>query len=130
MDIVFATEREARISLKDTEDGLVILADKLKENSDSKNVFLKLGSEGLLLHIQSEIDNSSYLTDRLNALNKSPKDSAGAGDSMLITASLAKCCGASFWEAACLGTIASSIQVGRIGNIPLTKDDFKNFLEL
>jgi rfaE bifunctional protein kinase chain/domain len=128
MDIVFATEREARISLQNPEDGLVILADKLRENSQSKNIFLKLGSEGVLLHIQSEDDPSSYITDRLNSLNESPKDTAGAGDSMLITSSLARCCGASFWEAACLGTIASSIQVGRVGNIPLTMDEFKNFL--
>jgi len=128
MDIVFATEREARISLQDPEDGLVVLADKLRENSQSKNIFLKLGSEGVLLHIQSEDEPSSYITDRLDSLNESPKDTTGAGDSMLITSSLARCCGASFWEAACLGTIASSIQVGRVGNIPLTMDEFKNFL--
>tara|TARA_B100001250_G_C19817322_1_gene799382 strand:+ start:3280 stop:4725 length:1446 start_codon:yes stop_codon:yes gene_type:complete len=129
MDIVFATEREARISLQNHEDGLVILADKLKETSNSKNIFLKLGSEGVLLHILSENEPSSYITDRLNSLNKSPKDTAGAGDSMLITSSLARCSGASFWEAACLGSIASSIQVGRVGNVPLTKEEFKKFLE-
>ena len=73
MDIVFATEREARISLQDPEDGLVVLADKLRENSQSKNIFLKLGSEGVLLHIQSEDEPSSYITDRLDSLNESKK---------------------------------------------------------
>ena len=84
--------------------------------------------QGVLLHIDSQGEIENYETDRLDAINKSPKDTAGAGDSMLITSSLAIAAGANHWEAACLGNIAASIQVGRVGNIPLTLEEFKKVL--
>lgn len=128
MNIVFATEREARVCLQSSEDGLVVLAEKLRVKANADNVFLKLGSQGVLLHIKSQGEEGDYETDRLDALNKSPKDTAGAGDSMLITTSLAIAAGATHWEAACLGNIAASIQVGRVGNVPLTLEEFQKAL--
>ena len=47
MDLITPTENEARITLRNREDGLVVLADKIKEISKAKNVLLKLGEEGL-----------------------------------------------------------------------------------
>jgi sugar/nucleoside kinase (ribokinase family) len=114
--------------LQNSEDGLVVLAEKLKIKANANNVFLKLGAQGVLLHIDSQGEIENYETDRLDAINKSPKDTAGAGDSMLITSSLAIAAGANHWEAACLGNIAASIQVGRVGNIPLTLEEFKKVL--
>lgn len=128
MNIIFATEREARVCLQNSEDGLVVLAEKLRVKSEADNVFLKLGSQGVLLHIESQRIKGDYTTDRLDAHNMSPKDTAGAGDSMLITSSLAIAAGATHWEAACIGNIAASIQVGRIGNIPLTVEEFQKAL--
>jgi len=128
MDVVFATEREARICLQNSEDGLVVLAEKLRIKANADNVFLKLGSQGVLLHIEPQEGIGDFETDRLDALNKSPKDTSGAGDSMLITSSLAIAAGATKWEAACLGNIAASIQVGRVGNVPLTIDEFHKVL--
>ena len=32
-------------------------------------------------------------------------------------------CGGNIWEASLIGSIAASIQVGRVGNIPLKIDD-------
>ena len=59
------------------------------------------------------------MTDRIDALNKSPKDISGAGDSMLIASSLILASGGNIWEAALLGSLASAIQVSRIGNVPI-----------
>jgi hypothetical protein len=39
---------------------------------------------------------------------------------MLVVGGLALACGANVWEAACLGSIAAAIQVGRVGNTPIT----------
>jgi len=124
MNTIFATEREARISLMNSQDGLVVLAEKLRLQSNAKSVFLKLGSEGLLLHVPSKENSDEYITDRLDASNSSPKDTAGAGDSMLITAALSLALGDFHWEAACLGNIAAGIQVSRVGNIPLSQKEF------
>ena len=38
MDLITPTENEARITLRNREDGLVVLADKIKEISKAKNV--------------------------------------------------------------------------------------------
>jgi rfaE bifunctional protein kinase chain/domain len=119
MDLITPTEREARISTKNHEDGLVVLTEKLRQQSQSANIFLKLGEEGLLIHAQSDND-SGYMTDRLPALNPHPKDVAGAGDSMMITGSMAIAAGATIWEAALLGSLAAAVQVGRVGNMPMS----------
>jgi rfaE bifunctional protein kinase chain/domain len=118
MDLITPTEREARISTRNHEDGLVILAEQIKQQSSARNVLLKLGEEGLLIHAGNN-KNDDWLTDRLGAMNATPKDVAGAGDSLLITAALAFACGSSIWEASFLGTLAAAIQVGRLGNTPL-----------
>jgi len=63
------------------------------------------------------------LTDRVDALNAAPKDVAGAGDSLLITSAMTLACGGSIWEAACLGSLAAAVQVGRVGNTPLRSEE-------
>jgi bifunctional ADP-heptose synthase (sugar kinase/adenylyltransferase) len=91
---------------------------ELQKATRSKNIMMKLGEEGLMIH---SISNTSdeYFTDQIEALNKNPKDVAGAGDSMLICASLSLSCGATISEAAYIGSIAAAIQIGRIGNTPI-----------
>ena len=117
MDLITPTEREARMSLNNYEDGLIELANKFRKKSNCNNLLLKLGEEGLLIHGPSDED---WLTDRLSALNEFPRDVAGAGDSLLIASSLALVCGGNIWEASLLGSLAAAIQVGRVGNTPLT----------
>lgn len=118
MDLITPTEREARISARNYEDGLVILAEKLRQQALAQNILLKLGAEGLLIHAES-VANGGWITDRVEALNESPKDVSGAGDSLLITSAMTLAGGGSIWEAACLGSIAAAIQVGRVGNTPI-----------
>lgn len=118
MDLICPTEREARISTRNREDGLVVLTEQLRAQADAKNILLKLGEEGVLIHTgNGEVD--IWLTDRVGALNLSPKDVAGAGDSLLVASALTLVCGGSIWEAATLGSIAAAVQVGRVGNTPL-----------
>jgi len=119
MDLITPTEREARISTRNKEDGLVILADQLMKISQSKNILLKLGEDGLLIHTGQ----NTWTTDRIDALNPIPKDVAGAGDSMLIASALTMVAGGNIWESALIGAIAAGIQVSRVGNIPLTSDE-------
>ncbi len=121
MDLLTPTEHEVRLSLRNHEDGLVVLAEKLRVRADAKNIILKLGAEGALLHIQS--DDQQLYTDRIRELNSSPRDVAGAGDSLLISSAMTLAVGASPWEAAYIGAIAAAVQVSRIGNIPLRTTD-------
>lgn len=118
MHLITPTEHEARISTRDQESGLVILAEKLKKACNAKNILLKMGEEGLLVHAEN-VTNPNWLTDRVEALNNTPKDVAGAGDSLLIAAAMTITVGGNIWEAAGIGSIAAAVQVGRVGNTPL-----------
>lgn len=119
MTLVTPTEREARLAVQDYDSGLVVLAEKLKHRANAGNVVITLGSEGVIIHPDSE----DWPTDRLPALNMAPKDVAGAGDSFLITASMTLVRGGDIWMAAYLGSLAAACQVGRVGNIPLTRNE-------
>lgn len=121
-DLITPTEREARLALQNSDDGLVVLADKLLSKTKSKYMILKLASDGMIAQL-AEKDFCLPHTDRLEALNAQPVDVSGAGDSVLITASLALSSGANLWEASLIGSIAAFIQVGRDGNLPITKDE-------
>ena len=113
------TEREARLALGNYEDGLVVVAEALKRKSCAENVVITLGAEGLLIHSGVK-DLNGWVTDRLPALNISPKDTAGAGDCLLVGTSMAMVMGKSIWESLYIGSIAAACQVGRIGNTPIT----------
>jgi rfaE bifunctional protein kinase chain/domain len=117
VNLITPTEREARLSMRNREDGLVVLAEELMKSMRVENVLLKMGEEGLLVHTHTPVE---WMTDRIEALNAQPKDVSGAGDSLLITSAMALASGSDIWVAACLGSIAAAIQVGRIGNTPLT----------
>ena len=118
MDLLTPTEYEARISTRNYQDGLVVLAEQLKKESSSKNILLKLAEEGLLIHT-GDMKKEGWLTDRIDALNITPKDVAGAGDSLLITSAMTLAAKGNIWQAAILGSLASAIQIGRVGNTPL-----------
>ena len=122
MDLITPTEREARISTRNREDGLVVLAEQLRQQAEAHNVLLKLGEEGLLIHADN-FSGAEWLTDRVDALNEAPRDVAGAGDSLLTASAMALAAGGSIWEAACLGSLAAAVQVGRVGNLPLSSSE-------
>jgi rfaE bifunctional protein kinase chain/domain len=118
MDLITPTEREARLSLRDNESGLATLAANISEAASSKNLLLKLGEDGLMVHANS---NSKFgaANDKIPALNPTAIDVAGAGDSLLISSALTIRAGGSIWDAGCMGSIAAAIQVSRIGNSPI-----------
>jgi len=122
MDLITPTEHEARISMRNNVDGLVVLAEQLSNEASAKNVLLKMGEEGLLVHAGNS-KSKDWLTDRVPALNRSPKDVAGAGDSLLIASAMTLACRGSIWEAASIGSLAAAVQVGRLGNIPIQANE-------
>lgn len=124
--IVTPTEREIRLALSDFESGLVVLSEKLQEKSNPKYIFTTLGSEGIMIY---NPNNEDLLTDNIPALNNNAKDVSGAGDSLLTCSSMALSVGANIWESAYLGSIAASIQVSRVGNIPIKKEEVLKELE-
>ena len=119
MNLITPTEREARLACRNNEDGLIVLTSKLREECRAKNIIIKLGSLGMIIDVTNSKKNI-HETDEIPILNNFPKDVVGAGDSLLILSALSLASGASPWESAFLGSIASGIQVGKNGNIPLS----------
>lgn len=128
MLLLTPTEREARLATQDFNSGLVILASTLRERAMARNVIVTLGEEGLLIHAETSEENQ-WLTDRLPALNSAPKDVSGAGDSLLTTSSMALAAGCDIWQSSYLGALAAACQVGRVGNIPITRREMEMEIE-
>ena len=59
----------------------------------------------------------------METLNANPLDPSGAGDALLVGASLCIASRGSIWESAIVGSIMSSIQISRVGNIPIRQKD-------
>ena len=127
VQLITPTEREARIALQNHDDGLVVLSEKLMKKAKSDAIILKLGSEGMIAQLK-KAQKPSPKTEKLEPLNSKPVDVSGAGDSVLISASLAMSAGASLWQASLIGNIAAFIQVGRVGNIPISSLELKEAL--
>ncbi|WP_169543643.1 PfkB family carbohydrate kinase [Sneathiella aquimaris] len=121
------TEIEARLAIQDHDVGLVGAAEKLANKCNPSHILLTMGAEGTLIQTLHP-DKSEWMTDRLPAFCDAPKDPAGAGDAMLVTASMALAAGASIWEAAYIGSVASGCQVATVGNRPLSVDTIRHEL--
>ncbi|WP_010606321.1 PfkB family carbohydrate kinase [Pseudoalteromonas maricaloris] len=119
MDLLTPTEREVRVALNNTDDGLVILAQKLIEKTQSRNLVITLAEEGMLVH-KPDLPLQKWENDRLPALNPNAVDPAGAGDCLLAASSLALVAGANIWQACYLGSLAAACQVASLGNTPLS----------
>jgi rfaE bifunctional protein kinase chain/domain len=124
MQLITPTEHEARLAMRDSSSGLVILAESLRRQAGARNVIITLGAEGALIQADRN-GKHNMATDQLPAFNTSPKDPSGAGDSLLTCASMALALDATIWEAAYLGSMAAACQVARIGNIPLTSAELQ-----
>jgi rfaE bifunctional protein kinase chain/domain len=117
--LISATEREVRLAVNDFKSGLQNVANVLLQKSRTNSLIVKLGAEGILALSTVPITTTSPL----KAMNPNPVDVAGAGDALLAAAALALTAGASVWECAYLGSVAAALQVSRIGNTPLKKNE-------
>ena len=126
INIIKPTEFEARSALLDNNSGLIELCNKIHTNTDVANIVMSLGGDGLVIYNNH---NNNVLTEQINALNKQPLNVSGAGDSMLVLLSVYFTLTKNINESALLGSIASSIQVSREGNIPIGYDDISALIK-
>jgi rfaE bifunctional protein kinase chain/domain len=125
--LVTPTEREARVELRDQSSGLVILLDDLRDYLRAKNVLLKLGPDGIL--IRGVGANQELLpTEQVEPSNKKPIDTSGAGDSILAASALALAGGFDIYSSAMLGSFIAGIQVGRLGNVPVNREEIERYI--
>jgi len=125
-DLITPTEKESRIALEDNESGIEWIANTLMNNTNSKNMLMKLGSDGFIAY------GSNKHLERQNfpALSVNPVDVTGAGDSLFAAMSVALSSGANLIEASVIGACMASLSVEEVGNIPITSNKLSNYIKM
>jgi rfaE bifunctional protein kinase chain/domain len=123
-DLITPTEKEARVALSDNESGIEWIANTLLENTGSKNMLMKLGSDGFIAYSDHNLGNRQNFP----ALTANPVDVTGAGDSLFAVMSVSLVSNASLMEASAIGACMSSLAVQEVGNIPITKDKLDKYI--
>lgn len=126
LSAIYATEHEARVSLRDKDSGLVVLANQLLRATNSESLYLKLGADGALI-LSPKISRSAR-PEMIPAVGRKAVDTAGAGDSFMAGSALAMAAGANSIESSVIGSIAAAIQVSRVGNRPIASADITNVI--
>lgn len=123
-DLITPTERESRIALDDNEGGLEWIANTLLHETQSKNMLVKLGSDGFIAY------NNNLVVKRQHfpALTIGPVDVTGAGDSLLAAMSTSITSGSDLMEASAIGTCMASLAVSEVGNTPIGKDRLATYI--
>ena len=122
-DLITPTEKESRIALDDNESGVEWVATTLLKNTNSKNMLMKLGSDGFIAYSKNLIDRQDF-----PALSVNPVDVTGAGDSLFAVMSVSLSSGANLIEASVIGTCMASLAVKEIGNTPITNDRLNQYI--
>ena len=123
IDLITPTEREARMSLLDTESSLTDIGLRLLEQTGNKDLVIKLGENGLLILNGQWRDGAlkDARTEYLTSFADEVRDPMGAGDALLAACSLALAAGGNIFEAIILGNVAAAVEVLRVGNVPVTR---------
>ncbi len=121
VNLISQTEFEMRSALKNNNDGLVEIMNDYASRVKAENMFLKLGDQGFIINKYDREGN--LFTDKLESFNKIAIDASGAGDSLLVVASMAYAITKDIWLSAYLGSLGASIQVSREGNVPITHSE-------
>ena len=125
-DLITPTEKESRIALRDNESGIEWIANTLMDHTNSKNMLIKLGSDGFIAYGNTK---SSLERQNFPALVVNPVDVTGAGDSLFAAMSVAISSGANLMEASIIGACMASLAVREVGNIPIEMNRLSSYID-
>ncbi len=115
------TQQATQIAL-DTMDHVRAAAKKLAEDLKVKNVVVTLDRDGAFLYPREGAAQHVATTPR------DVYDVTGAGDMVVSVIALLRACGAPYGDALALGNVAAGIEVGKIGCVPVTKQEIMEAL--
>lgn len=125
VSLLCPTERELRSALHDFDRGLSTVAWRALEATQARQMMVTLGKKGLVM-FERPADSPDHpqwrgrlRSEYLPSLADAVVDPLGCGDAMLAAASLALAAGGNLMQAAYLGSAAASIEIARLGNMPV-----------
>ncbi len=128
-DLLTPTERELRSNVNDFNQGLSSVAYSLLSSTQAKHLIVTLEKKGMVLFDRATDDPehpqwaARLVSEHLPTFNERPIDSLGGGDALLATASLSLAVGAPMMTAAYLGNAAAAIEIGKLGNEPVSANE-------
>ena len=125
IDLITPTEYEIRLGLKDFSSGLVELGLQAIAKNISKNIIITLNKEGILIQEGKE----KFSTDKIASLSNVVRDPAGAGDCFLCASSMSFALNKNLWISSYIGSLAAAIQIQKVGNIPIKKNEILSSLK-
>lgn len=125
-DLLTPNEKEARFSLADQDSTVGKLSEKLRKNTNCKNLILKLGSKGVFCSTAEDPKNSYF---SLDSFTENTVDPVGAGDALLAYSALALKSSKSIVSSSIIGSFAAAIECQRDGNIPVKAEEVSALIE-
>ena len=119
-DMIFPTEKEARIAINEKDAGLESISRQIMRHAKCENLVIKLGGDGLVVY-ESALYGGNVQSEHFSALSANPIDVSGAGDSLLASTSMALGLGSTAFEACAIGNIVASCAVETLGNLPVNR---------
>ncbi len=134
-DLLCPTERELRSNLNDYDSGLSAAAYDLLTQTQARHLIVTLEKKGLVTFArQGQAPglsdwNARLISEHLPSFANLRVDRLGAGDALLAAASLALGGGRSLTHAAYIGNAAAALEIERLGNIPVSRDDLRRWID-
>ncbi|NLX03675.1 MAG: adenylyltransferase/cytidyltransferase family protein [Phycisphaerae bacterium] len=136
VDLLTPTEREIRAAMHDFEQGLSPLAHMLLTRTDSRNLFVTLGRKGLVIFDGANRTrdgrpnpDARLRSEHIPTLAASILDRLGCGDALLATSTMVLAAGGTLEMAGYLGSLAAAIELGRLGNVPVSYEMMMHALD-
>lgn len=125
-DLLCPTEREARISLSNQDDGLEWVANSIIEQTATRYLLLTMGGDGFIAYGPTTLKDER-VRQHFPALVANPVDVAGAGDALLSTMVFFLTAGVEFIAASALSNCAAALAVRSMGNNPISSKALSDF---
>lgn len=130
-DLICTSERRLRIAINDFGTGLSSLVYRTLQTTQTTQMLVTVGKRGLVTFDRPSHDphvagwGERLQSEFLPSLSSRIVDRLGCAESLLALCGLTMACGASLMQSAYLGSLAASMQIGRLGPCAVTIDEIR-----
>jgi rfaE bifunctional protein kinase chain/domain len=134
VDLLCPTEREVRATLNNYDIGLSAAAWQILQQTQARHIMVTLEKRGMVVFERRSQERGDpqwagrLQSEQLPAFAEHATDRLGCGDALLAVATLALTTGADLMPAAYMGNAAAAVEVGMLGNHPISAPALREWL--